>query len=362
MGKEYYVIALITFILSAILTFIVCKVALFLGVVDKPNKDRKIHKKDTPLLGGVAIFLTFFIILFFLKGKLIAGDLKTIHWLGVFFGSFVLIFGGYLDDRYNLSPKKQIIFPIFAAILVILGGVEIEKITNPFGGYLFLNSLKFNIINVGDIAYYFVVGSDLLIIFWLMGMMYTTKLLDGIDGLVTGVTGIGSLIIFLFTMTDKYFQPDVGIAAFVLSFACLGFLVFNWHPAKIFLGEGGSLFLGFILGVLAIISGGKIAIALLILGIPILDVFWTIIRRLLDGKNPFKFADRKHLHFRLLDSGIGSRKTVLIYYFFSLSFGLCALFLQSKGKVFALGLLIVVMLSMIIGFNYIDKKTINKHG
>ena len=189
-----------------------------------------------------------------------------------------------------------------------------------------------------------------------MGMMYTTKLLDGIDGLVTGVTAIGGFIIFLFTMTTKYYQPDIGLAALILAAACLGFLIFNWHPAKIFLGEGGSLLLGFILGVLAIISGGKIAIALLIMGIPIMDVIWTIIRRIKDKKNPFKFADKKHLHFRLLDLGLSQKKTVLIYYGFSAIFGLSALFLQSRGKLIVLGALAAIMLGVVVWFNYLEKR------
>ena len=189
-------------------------------------------------------------------------------------------------------------------------------------------------------------------------MMYTTKLLDGVDGLVSGVSAIGAFVIFLFTMTAKYYQPDIGLAALILSAACFGFLVFNWHPAKIFLGEGGSLFLGFILGALAIISGGKIAIALLIMGIPILDVVWTIIRRLAAGNNPFRFADRRHLHFRLLDAGLGPRKTVLTYYGFSLLFGLAALFLQSRGKLMAIGVLVLIMMGVVMGFRWVDRKSL----
>jgi UDP-GlcNAc:undecaprenyl-phosphate GlcNAc-1-phosphate transferase len=150
--------------------------------------------------------------------------------------------GGFLDDKYDLKPGQQIIFPALAALAVIAGGVGIEKVTNPFGGLLLLNALKIPVFTLGGITHYFVLVSDLFVFFWLMGMMYTTKILDGLDGLVAGVTAIGSFIIFLFTMTTKYYQPDVGLAALILSAACLGFLVFNWHPAKIFLGEGGSLF------------------------------------------------------------------------------------------------------------------------
>jgi UDP-N-acetylmuramyl pentapeptide phosphotransferase/UDP-N-acetylglucosamine-1-phosphate transferase len=185
--------------------------------------------------------------------------------------------------------------------------------------------------------------------------MYTTKLLDGVDGLVSGLGLIGSLVIFLFTSTTQYSQPDIAVAALIFSGACLGFLVLNFNPAKIFLGEGGSLFIGYVLGVLAIISGGKIAIALLIMGLPILDVFWTIARRLLKGKNPFRFADRQHLHHRLLDLGLSPRQTVAVFYVFAAVFGLSGLFLQSRGKLLALIILLGLMLLLIIFFSWWEK-------
>ncbi len=341
MWIKYIAIFIISLAASVIFTLIVKKAVFYLKIVDIPKIFRKIHKKPTPLLGGAAIFLSFFSVLYFLQADLISGNLEIRHWLGFFIGACFLMLGGFLDDKYNLKPKYQIIWPLLAVGAVILGGVSIEKITNPFGGFFYLGGL-----------------SGLIIAIWLMGMMYTTKLLDGIDGLVAGVTAIGGLIIFLFTMTTKYYQPDIGLAALVFSGACLGFLIFNWHPAKIFLGEGGSLLLGYILGVLAIISGGKIAIALLVMGIPVLDVLWTIIRRLSVGKNPFKFADKKHLHFRFLDLGMGQKKTALIFYVLSAAFGLSGLFLQSAGKVLALLILFIIMLLFVIGFSFLDKKKI----
>jgi len=352
----YLLIFFSSLFFSVAFTILIKKLAFKLKIVDKPEETRKIHKKNIPLLGGLAIFLSFFIMLFLVRDRLTMGNLEISHWLGFFFGACVLMLGGFLDDKYNLKAKHQIIFPLLAVFFVIAGGVGIEKITNPLGGYLYLDNFKILIYGAGDTARYFSVISNIFILLWLMGMMYTTKLLDGIDGLVTGVTAIGGIIIFLFTMTTKYFQPDIGLAALILAGAALGFLIFNFHPAKIFLGDGGSLLLGYILGVLAIISGGKIAIALLIMGLPIMDVVWTIIRRSRKGINPFKFSDRKHLHFRLLDLGLGQRKTVLIYYSFSVVFGLSALFLQSLGKLLALGVLIAVMLIIVIGFSYLDKK------
>ncbi len=321
------------------LTFLVIKLAKKLKIVDKPDQERKIHERATPLLGGLAIFATFFIILFFVHDKLLTGNLLPRHWIGFFIGACFLMVGGFLDDKYNLKPSWQIIWPVLAIISVIAGGVQIEKITNPFGGFIYLGAL-----------------SAVLIAMWLLGMMYTTKLLDGLDGLVSGMTAIGALVIFLFTMSARYYQPDIALAALILAAACLGFLFFNWHPAKIFLGEGGSLFLGYALGVLSIISGGKIAIALLVMGIPVLDVAWTIVRRLAAGKNPFRFADNKHLHFRLLNMGLGVKKSVLLFYAISIIFGLAALFLQSKGKALALAALLAIMISVVMFFSYLDKK------
>src|SRR4030042_2579467 len=268
-------IFLLTLAVAIACVLAVKKIANYLGIFDKPDHERKLHGRPVPLLGGLAVFFSFFLILFFVRDKLISETLKFNNWLGFFCGGIFLMVGGLLDDKCDLGPSRQIIWPVLAALAVIAGGVNIEKITNPLGGFIYLSPI--------------VSGS--IIFLWLLGMMYTTKLLDGIDGLVTGVTTIGALIIFLFTMTTRYYQPDIGLAALILAAACLGFLFFNWHPAKIFLGEGGSLFLGFALGVLAIISGGKIAIALLIMGLPILAGVWTIIRRLFDKKNPFAFAD-----------------------------------------------------------------------
>ncbi len=347
------IIFLITIIFSALFSFWIKKFALKFGIVDRPDGILKKHKKVTPLLGGVAIFLSFFLMLFFVREQLVAGDLEYSHWLGVFVGACFLMIGGFLDDKYNLTPSRQFIFPLLAVGAVILGGVEINKITSPLGGFVFLDQ-KFSF-SYGEHHYSLISAGFVLV--WLLGMMYTTKLLDGIDGLVTSIIAIGAFIILLFTMTTRYYQPDIGLASLILLASCLGFLFFNWHPAKVFLGEGGSLFLGYILGVLAIISGGKIAIALLVMGIPIMDVFLIIIRRLREGKNPFRFADRKHLHFRFLDLGISQEKIVIFYTILALIFGLSALFLQSLGKLLALGILVIIMFFVAITLNYLDSKS-----
>jgi len=357
---NYYLILaifLISFLLSISFTIIVRIIAEKFFIIDIPDSIRKIHLKPVPLMGGMAVFLTFFLSLLVFNELILSESLRPHHWLGVFFGAIILMVGGIIDDKYKIKPSLQIFFPIVASLFVIAGGVGIEKITNPLSNNLFfLDQIKIPILAWSGSMHYFLLIADSFTFIWLMGMMYTTKLLDGIDGLVTGVTGVGAFIIFLFTITTKYYQPDIAFASLILAAACFGFLLFNWHPASIFLGEGGSLLLGYLLGVLAIISGGKIAIALLIMGIPILDVAWTIIRRLVAKKNPFKFSDRNHLHFKLIDIGFSQRQAVLIYCTFSLFFGISALFLQSRGKTLALTFLLFIMAVIIIIISMIEKK------
>ncbi len=357
MIENYYIIIfLFCASLTAVLTFFVIKLAWKWDIVDHPSEKRKIHEKPTPLLGGVAIFLAFFLSLFLLRENLIIGDLEYHHWLGFFAGAVFLIIGGFLDDKYKLRPSRQVIWPILAVLCVIAGGVGITKISNPFNDLFYLDTVTLTIFKWGDSTYYLTLLRDAFTFLWLMAMMYTTKLLDGVDGLVSGVVAIGGFIIFLFTTTTQYYQPDIALASLILMACCLGFLIFNWSPAKIFLGEGGSLLLGYLLGVLAIISGGKIAIAFLVLGLPVLDLLWTIIRRLWSGQNPFKTADKKHLHHKLLNWGLSPEQTSLVFYFFALIFGVSALFLQTTGKILAILGLILLMFFLVTGLKRLGSK------
>jgi len=264
-----------------------------------------------------------------------------------------------LDDKYGLKPSKQIIWPILACLVVIVSGIGITYITNPLGGTLYLDTVKIKILEAGGLPYYFTLFADLFALIWLMGMMYTTKLLDGLDGLVSGMTTIACFVVFFLSLNKEVAQPETALLAIILAGASFGFLVFNFYPAKIFLGEGGSLWLGFMLGVLSIISGAKIATTLLIMGIAILDVIWVIVRRLFfEQKSPFGTADRKHLHFRLLDVGLSHRQAVLFLWFLSLCFGLTALFFKGTQKLITLIVLAAVMiiLAIILVLVYKNKK------
>jgi len=332
----------LTFSISLVATFFVAILMRKLGIVDKVKREkRKIHNKDIPLGGGWAIFISVFLVtgLVLWGGNNFQHDVVPRNLLGLFIGGLILMIGGFLDDKYGLKPLQQIWFPIIAALTIIGFGVGPHIITSPFGGTFDLSQWKVQIDGLGN----WVVLADFLVFVWLIGMMFTTKFLDGLDGLVTGIVSIGALVIFFLSLQQEWYQPEVALLSIIFAGACLGFLVWNWHPAKIFLGEGGSLFTGFMLGSLAIISGGKITTTLLVVAIPMLDVIRVIIRRV-QKKKPVYVGDDEHLHFRLLNSGLTQKQAVLLLYAISFLFGVSALFLQSKQKLIALVFLFVFML------------------
>lgn len=308
------------------------KLALKLNILDTPVQERKIHTKPTPLLGGLALFFAFTITTLIFWSTGFISDIKITNFqvMTILIGGLILMIGGTLDDKYNLKPVQQLIAPILATVLVLYGGIKIQFITNPLGG-----TLEFPIM-LGIIFAFF----------WILGMIYTTKLLDGLDGLLAGITTIGALIIFGVSLFWDVPLSGTSMLALILAGSALGFLIFNWYPAKIFLGEGGSVFVGFILGILAIISGSKIATALLIMGIPILDVIWVIFSRIRQG-NKLATGDRNHLHFRLFDLGMSHRQVVITLYTITTIFGLTSLFLHSLGKAIALVFLAIFMLILI---------------
>jgi len=313
---------------------LVKRFALARGIVDYPDGGRKIHTEPKPLLGGWAIYLSFTILMFvgliftdILPGK----DLNLTVLTGIAVAGLIIMLGGWLDDYFKLKPAQQLVAPLIAIGLVMVSGLGVKVITSPFGG----------VINLNDVMWPGLAGA--VTFFWLLGITYTTKLLDGLDGLASGIGVIGALVIFGLTQVTPFYQPSVGLLAIILAGSLLGFWVWNWHPARVFLGEGGSLLIGFMLGVLAIISGSKIATTLLVMGIPVLDVAWIIIRRVFWEKHSLAQADRRHLHHRLLDIGLSHRQAVGFLYALTAVFGISALFLGSRGKLVALGILVLVM-------------------
>ncbi|MEK7540579.1 MAG: MraY family glycosyltransferase, partial [Patescibacteria group bacterium] len=302
-------LAVLTLISSAVLSWalagLIRRLALRQGFVDHPEAapQRKVHTAPVPLLGGLALFGGFALTSVFLWNVLTAGYLLPKHLLGLLLAGAVLMIGGAWDDIKNLKPSRQILFPLLACVIVVASGVDIHEITNPFGDTLSLETISWIIFTWQDIPYRLVLWADLFGILWLLATTYATKFLDGLDGLVAGVTAIGASAIAVLSYRAPVLQPETALVALCLAGAAVGFLIWNRHPAKIFLGESGSLFCGFALGVLAIISGGKIAIALLVLGVPLLDAAWVIFKRLRSGHSPF-VGDSEHLHQRLFKLGL----------------------------------------------------------
>ncbi len=332
-----YVIALLgSFGLTLVLVPVIRHFALANQIIDKPNLPRKVHQQPIPLLGGTAIIISVLVMLIFGRIWHLANfdKIPDSYILSVIVSCILILIGGYLDDKYNLKPWQQIIWPLMAAGITLLAGINISYITNPFGGP------DHAIIYLGPIVSYMVT------FIWLMGMMYTTKILDGLDGLVTGMTAIASFYIFILSLSWDISASATSFWSLALLGACLSFLIFNWQPAKIFLGEGGSVAVGFLLGILSIISGSKIITTLLIIGLPILDLIWVIIQRLLAGQSPFRHADNKHLHYQLLKIGLSKRQVVLIFYLIALVFGSLAVMSTSLGKLISLSVLIILMVTL----------------
>lgn len=330
--------------LAAVLTPIIRKLAFRTGAVDVPRPPRNLHDKTIAKLGGLAVFLAFAISVLFYVGTSWHFDPQIIPLkfvLALLGGGAVLMLGGFLDDKYDLPPYLLWIFPAAAALVVIFAGigVGITFLSNPFGGTV---SLSFHVLGIP--------ASGIFIFIWLMGMMFTTKFLDGLDGLVAGIGLVAGLTLFALSLGETVSQPITASFAIILAGALAGYLAYAFHPASIFLGEGGSTFVGFVLGVLSVILGGKIATALLVMGIPILDVAWVIAQRVWLGQSPFR-GDRLHIHFKLMDLGFTQRQTVLILYGLSAVFGFTAVFLQSLGKLVALAILFaltVIIISLVL--------------
>lgn len=367
MNSYDYIFALLaSFLVSLVFTLLITILAKKFNIVDRPDKERKIHTKPTPLLGGLAIFLSFNLVVFlysFFTNDLIGDTITIRNLFGIFLGTLFLAIGGFLDDKYNLKPKWQIVWPIFSVLSVIVCGLGIDWVTNPFGeGIFYLNDYAFNVFWYGGFPYKITLFADIFTLLWLMAMIYTTKLLDGLDGLVSGMTVISAIFIFLTSLNKgETIQSDVALLSMILLGVFAGFLVFNFNPASIFLGEGGSTMAGFLLGSLSIISGSKVGVTLMLLSIPVLDFIWTIIRRLIDKRSPFSTADDLHLHFRLLRVGFSVKQAVFFLYAIAIVFGTAIYYLQDYGLGFwSFSVLAITVFMVIMAYIYRKKKLENE--
>ncbi len=301
------------------------------NILDLPGTGRKIHLQPIPLLGGWAPYLTMTLVigLLWLSGSVRDPKVDTDLLLGLLISGALLVIGGYLDDRYALRWYQSIIFPLTASFIALFSGLQVQFITNPLGGIVNFESLQ-------------IIG-QVIVFLWLLAMMMTVKLLDGVDGLVGSIGTIAALVIFAVSLRWDEPQSLTSYASLILAGSLIGFLIHNWHPAKIFLGESGT-FIGFALAVLAILTGGKIATALLVMGLPMLDVVWVIVRRW-RGHRSIVLADSGHLHHRLLAMGLGHPQVVLAMSSISLLFGAAAILAPSYGKLVALAGLTFIMVT-----------------
>lgn len=326
-----YVSLLAAFVASILLTPLVKRLAFRIGAVDAPNY-RKVHARIMPRLGGLAIFLAFLIGVALLYSFLISVTPFHISKYGlvaILIGAGIIVVTGVIDDMREISAKAKMLGQLVAAVIVIfVGGIQIEFINLPFVG-----ELNFGFLSIP------------LTIIWIVGITNAINLIDGLDGLAAGVSSIA--LITLAGMAFILNNMFVLAIASILAVATIGFLFYNFHPAKIFMGDTGALFLGFMISVLALLGFKNVTVISLIipvimLGVPISDTLFAIVRRL-RMKKKWSDPDKSHLHHRLLDMGFTHRQTVLIIYGIAMMFGLAAI-IFSMAKFWGAMLLITVIL------------------
>jgi len=318
-----YITLILCFFASVLLTPLVKKFAIYIGATDKPNA-RKVHQKIMPRLGGLAIYLSFIIGYAILRPS----DESS---LPIIIGSFIIIITGVLDDRFELSAKVKLLGQLLAAGVVVLGGIQIDFINVPFYGQV-------------DFGYF----SIPITIIWIVAITNAINLIDGLDGLAAGVSSIALITISgMAILMGNVFVTSVGL---ILLGSTLGFLLYNFHPAKIFMGDTGALFLGFMISVLSLLGFKNITmltliVPIIILGVPISDTFFAIIRRFVN-KQPLSAPDKSHLHHCLLNAGFSHKQTVLIIYGIAAMFGLAALIFSQATLWGALFVIVVLLIAI----------------
>lgn len=340
---EFIIPALFAFISTLFLVLLALKLFPKWGLMDRPKK-YGLKRKPIPYYGGLILILVFVV------GTLIFVPLD-IHVIGLLVGAVLIAGISFLDDMFDVNPWIRLFIQFLAALTIVISGIGISSISNPLGGDIVLD--QFNVgFPLGDVVIQITLLADLFTIIWIVLIVNTMNFLDGLNGLVSGVAFIAAVTFFALSIGDYNIidQTTVSTLAIIIASSALAFWLFDFHPAKILMGDTGSMFLGFLIAVFAIYSGGKVATAFLVLGFPILDAFWVITRRIVQGKSPMQ-GDLKHLHHRLLEVGLTERKALLLIYALCAFFGGSAIFLGTTQKLFlmiAMGILMVIMATMIV--------------
>lgn len=296
-----------------------------------------IHTIPIPRGGGIPLFLGVLI------SALIFLPINKIT-VAIFIASLISLIVGVLDDKLDISPYIRFTLNIVCAVIVVAAGVSVSYITNPLGGILYLNHLGFGFFNIANLV-------AVLWIVWVMNMLNWSK---GVDGQMPGIVAISAVFIGILSLRFGIFDEFSHIStvlSFIISGSALGFLIYNFHPAKIFPGYGAtSIYL--LLAVVSILSSAKLATGILVMGVPLADGLFTITRRLFTGHSPF-WHDKKHLHHLLLSLGFGQRRIALFYWVISAILGSLSLVLNSRGKAFAIVMLVIIVGGTLLFLNYL---------
>ena len=325
--------ALLTFLTGGVVSFaaspLVRQFAYTIGAIDVPQDERRMHKTPIPRLGGLAIFLGF------LTATLLF--VKIDHTLrGILLGAVVIVVLGVIDDIVRLPAWIKLLVQIGAALIPVFHGVVIERFSNPFifdsEAYLHLGPLSIP-----------------LTVLWIVAITNSVNLIDGLDGLAVGVSAISSLSLLIISLV--LIQPDIALIMAALAGACVGFMPYNMNPAKMFMGDTGATFLGFILAAVSVTGLFKFyniisfAVPFLILALPIFDTVSAIFRRMIRGKSPMA-ADRSHVHHRLIDMGFSQKQSVAILYTLSSVLALSAVVLTTSGEIKSMLFILAVIVAL----------------
>jgi UDP-GlcNAc:undecaprenyl-phosphate GlcNAc-1-phosphate transferase len=354
-------LANLVFLPAAIAGLIAClatPVVIFfskkLGIIDDPATHKHpsvIHTRPTPRGGGLAIFLAVAVtaLIFLPLDK---------HLRGILAGSAIIALMGFLDDRHNLNPYLRLGVGFLAAGAVVAAGIGISFISNPLGGIIDLSQPQIAFSLFGS-SHSIWILSDLFAIFWITFMMNMLNMgAKGIDGQLTGVVAIAAATIAALSLkfSADITQWPVIILASITAGAFLGFLPWHIYPQKIMPGYGGATLAGFLLAVLAILSTTKVGVLVVVLGVPLVDTGYTIVRRMLAGKSPV-WGDRGHLHHRLLDAGWSKPKVAAFYWAITGILGIIALNLNTPSKFYTIVGVAVAVLGLIVWLTYRPKSS-----
>jgi len=304
-----------------------------LGAIDIPKDSRRVHKSPIPRLGGLAIFVGFTISVLFMAEI-------DIQIRGVMLGAVIIVILGVLDDVFSLRAYIKFLVQIGAAFVAVYHSIIIEIFSNPFVFY-------------GQQFVYLGYLSIPITIIWIVGITNSVNLIDGLDGLAVGVSTISAIVMLVIALMVS--DPNVAIIMAALAGACIGFLPYNFNPAKIFMGDTGALLLGYVLATVSIIGLFKfytvisIAAPFLVLAVPLFDTAFAFLRRLIKGQNPMA-PDRGHFHHRLIDMGLSQKQAVAVLYAVSGLLGLFAVVLTTREELRALLLIITLILAAVVVF------------